>query len=178
MHLNITGRNMEVTEPLKEYAREKINKIEKYLDKITSAHIILTVEKYRHIAEMTIHAHGITLKGVEETGDMYSSIDKTIDKIEIQAKKLKDRIKEKNKRSPSNDTVSVEVDQFPDLPAGHLPRIVKNSSFDPKPMTVEEAAMQFQLRDDLFIVFLDAHTDKVNVLYRRKDGDLGLIETL
>lgn len=178
MHLNITGRNIEVTEALKDYSREKISKVEKYIDKLTSAHIILMVEKYRHIAEITIQAHGITLKGVDETGDMYSSIDKAIDKIEIQAKKLKDRIKEKNKRPSAGETSWSPGESEPVSSESNPPRIVRTTTFDPKPMTVQEAAMQFQLRDDIFMVFLEARTDKINVLYRRKDGDLGLIETV
>ncbi len=174
MQMTITGRNIEVTPALREYAGEKMTKIEKYLHKITGVHVILSVEKYRHIAEVTIQAYGLTLRGMEETGDMYSSIDKVMDKIGKQAKKLKDRLTDKNKGIVDEEEVSPPGEAA----SGHAPKIIHSVPFDPKPMTVDEAAMQFQLKEDLFMVFLNAATDKINVLYRRKDGDLGLIETL
>jgi putative sigma-54 modulation protein len=173
MHLNITGRNMEVTPALRDYAEEKVGKIDKYLHKITSAHVILAVEKYRHIAEVTIQAHGMTIKAQEETGDLYSSIDQVMDKIEIQARKLKDRITERNKSgAPDEAAPPVET------PAPSAPRVVRSNSFDPRPMTVDEAALQLGLRTEQFLVFVEARSSRVNVLYRRADGDFGLIETV
>lgn len=177
MHLTITGRNMDVTPALREYAEEKIGKIDKYLQKITSAHVILAVEKYRHIAEVTIQVHGLTLKGVEETGDMYSSIDQVMDKIETQAHKLHDRLKDKNKSAVAESEVDAAEDAFSGG-AGSPPRVVPGKRFNPKPMTVEEAVLQLETSGDLFIVFLEARSNKVDVLYRRGDtGEYGLIET-
>jgi putative sigma-54 modulation protein len=178
MHLTITGRNMDVTPALREYAEEKIGKMEKYLHKITSAHIILTVEKYRHVAEVTIQAHGMTLKGLEETGDMYSSIDKVMDKIEIQAHKLKEKVQDKNKGGNNHtEEAAPEPSEAPEKTKNRFPRILRDSSFDPKPMSVEEASLQLQAGDEPFLIFMEARTGKVNVLYRRDDGDFALVES-
>ncbi len=174
MHLTITGRNMEVTPALRQYAEEKIAKMEKYLHKITSAHIILSVEKYRHVAEVTINALGLTLKGQEETGDMYSSIDLVMDKIGIQAKKVKDRVVDKNKTGANNHAAPVPERSE----AGQAkPRIISEAAFDPKPMTVDDATVALGETKDPLLVFLESRTGKVNVLYRRADGNFGLIET-
>jgi putative sigma-54 modulation protein len=181
MHLTITGRNMEVTPALREYAQDKIGKMEKYLHKITSAHIVLAVEKYRHIAEVTIQAYGFTLKGVGDTGDMYSSIDQVMDKIEIQARKLKDKLKDKNKGQAGEGSDAAPVTgegRGSPAAAEERPRIVRSEEFDPRPMTAEEAAMQMELSAALFKVFVDSRSNKVNVLYRRENGDFGLIETM
>lgn len=174
MHLTITGRNMEVTPALRQYAEEKIAKMEKYLHKITSAHVIMSVEKYRHIAEVTITAFGVTLKGQEETGDMYSSIDLVMDKIEIQAKKVKDKVVDKNKGAAHGAEPAAEEEGEGGEAAV---RIVRDDAFDPRPMTVDDAAVRLQDRKVPVIVFLEARSRKVNVLYRRGDGSLGLIET-
>ncbi len=180
MHLTITGRNMEVSPALREYAQEKVGKMEKYLPKITSAHIILAVEKYRHIAEVTIQAYGFTLKGVEDTGDMYSSIDQVMDKIEIQARKLKDKLKDKNKGLAGEQQAAAAAGEGKDASAssGERPRIVRSEEFDPRPMTAEEAAMELELSAAVFKVFVEARSNKINVLYRRENGDFGLIETI
>jgi putative sigma-54 modulation protein len=176
MHVTITGRNIEVTPALSEYAREKVNRIERYLHNITSAHIILTVEKYRHIAETTIQAHGLTIKGSEETGDMYTSIDGMMDKIEKQAKKLKDKIKDHNRGVPTVSPPEESTESASPSVASQLPGIVKTEAFAPKPMSVDEAAMQLHLDDDLFLVFLNAKSNRVNVIYKKNNGNLGLIE--
>ncbi len=172
MQLTVTGRNMEVTPALREFAEEKLQKISKYLHKINTIHVILTVEKYRHIAEVILSAHGAVLRGIEETEDMYSSIDQVMDKVEIQARKLSGRIKEKNK------VVGEEVgEEDAGEAAAGQPGIVRKS-FNPKPMAVDDAVMQLEARDDRFLVFVDARSGRINVLYRRDDRRLGLIETV
>jgi putative sigma-54 modulation protein len=176
MSFSITGRNFDVTPALREYTQEKIGRIEKYVDKITSVHVILTVEKYRHIAEVTIQTHGTLLKGVEETADMYSSVDKVLDKIEIQAKKLKERIKERSKTGHVVEMGEAAQDETP-MGAKETPRILPGRAFNPRPMSPEEAALQLSLGTDVFLVFVNARTSRVNVLYRRSDGRLALIET-
>ena len=176
MRVTITGKNIEVTPALSEHAREKVHKIERYLHNITSAHISLSVEKYRHIAEATIQAHGLTLKGSEETGDLYTSIDKVMVKIEKQARKLKDKLSDKGKGHHHSGPIPDEEAFAADQSAADFPVIVKMPNFAPKPMSVDEAAMQLHMQDDLFLVFSNAKTDRVNVLYKKVDGNLGLIE--
>jgi putative sigma-54 modulation protein len=177
MQMTITGRNMEVTPALKEFAEEKIQKISKYLHKINNIHVILTVEKYRHIAEVILTAHGNTLTGVEETDDMYSSIDKVMDKMEIQARKLSGRIKEKNKGLEEGEDGGAEESSETGEAGAGQPQI-KRKSFNPKPMTVDDAVMHLEGREDRFFVFVESRSGRINVLYRRDDGKLGLIETV
>jgi putative sigma-54 modulation protein len=180
MHLTITGRNTDVTPAMKLYAEEKVSKIGKYLHDINSVHVILAVEKYRHIAEITVQSHGLTIKGQEETGDMYSSIDKVMDKIDIQARKLKEKLHDKGKNNlhGSNEGEVTEIETAEEAAEGRHSRISRSSAYDPRPMTVDEAELQLQMRAaDRFLVFREAKTEKINVLYRRENGELGLIET-
>src|SRR5512137_1388440 len=93
--ITITGKHIEITEPLRDYVTEKIGRACRLLGKISAVHVTIAVEKYRHIVEVIIQAHGTTLRAKEETHDMYSSIDQVLDKIEIQAKRLKEKIKDK-----------------------------------------------------------------------------------
>jgi len=159
---------MDLTKTLKDYAEEKIGKFEKYISNITEAIVTLSVEKYRHRAEVLIKVNGLLIQAESITGEMYSSIDEVVDKLERQVKKYKEKIvsqrKNKNKSSSAEETVK------------STPLIIKKKAFDIKPMAVEEAAMQMDLLDKNFFVFTNASSGDINVLYKRNDGNLGLIE--
>jgi putative sigma-54 modulation protein len=170
--ITITGRHIEITEPLRDYITEKIGRACKLLDKTSSAHVTVTVEKYRHIVEVDIQSHGAKLHAKEETHDMYSSIDQVLDKIEIQAKRLKEKIKD-HKHQPEAPAGAGAADEEP---AQHRPNVFVADSFAPKPLTVDEAVEDLQARPDAFLVFHNAKNGLVNVLYKRGDGTFGLVQ--
>ncbi len=168
MNIIITGRHLELTNNLKSYAEEKVTKFRKYLSSITEATITLSVEKYRHKAEVLLKVNGMVIQAESVTGEMYSSIDNVVEKLERQVKKYKEK-GSSYRKGEEKAPITVTSDEPP-------PVIIKNKSFDVKPMSPEEAAMQMQLLEKNFFVFTNASSGIVNVLYRRKDGNLGLIE--
>ncbi|MBW1645037.1 MAG: ribosome-associated translation inhibitor RaiA [Deltaproteobacteria bacterium] len=177
MNIQVTFRHMETTEALKEYAIEKVSKIKKYLDAPVEVHVVLSVEKFRHIAEVTFTINGYVVKGQEETDDMYAAIDMVMDKIERQVRRYKEKLKSKRgggsgeKLKVKMNVVALENEQTETEPI-----VIKSTNFSIKPMAVDEAIMQMNLIDNDFLVFRNATTNEVNVIYRRKDGNYGLIE--
>ena len=170
MNIIINCRQMDLTKNLKDYAEGKISKFKKHLNNITEANVILSVEKYRHKAEVHLKVNGSLLQAESITGEMYSSIDEVMEKLARQVKKHKEKIvsQRKNKSKSTDITESAE----------NLPLIIKNKSVDIKPMSVEEAAMQMDLLDNNFFVFTNASSGTINVLYKRTDGNFGLIEPI
>ncbi len=177
MNIQVTFRHMETTEALKDYAIEKVSKIKKYLDAPVEVHVVLSVEKFRHIAEVTFTINGYVVKGQEETDDMYAAIDMVMDKIERQVRRYKEKLKNKRGGS-SNDRLKVKMNvvALEDEQPEAEPTVIKSTNFSIKPMTVDEAIMQMNLIDNDFLVFRNATSNEVNVIYRRKDGNYGLIE--
>jgi putative sigma-54 modulation protein len=169
---------MEPTESLRTYAEDKVSKIKKYLDFPIEAHIVLAVEKFRHMADVTLSLDGTLIKGVEVTEDMYSSIDQVMDKIEIQVKKYRSKVRKRRaeNRKGSIKPGEVETEEVTDLTLDE-PRI-EIEKMVAKPMDSEEAAMQLNMSQRDFMVFRNARSMEINVIYRRKDGHLGLIEPL
>lgn len=178
MQIATTFRHMEPSDALKSYAVEKLDRVKKYIDEPIVAQVFLTVEKIRHSAEVTITAKGITIKAAEETNDMYAAIDAVVDKIERQLRRYKERIKEhKPAASDSRDRqIRKTVVAAESIDQRQEPVIIKSNTFSIKPMSVEEAVMQMDLLHKDFLVFTDAGTEDINVIYRRKDGNYGLIE--
>lgn len=171
MPITITGRHVEITEPLREHMTEKLGHACKLLDKISSAHVTISVEKNRHLVEVTIHSHGATLHAKEETHDMYSSIDQAVDKIETQAKRLKEKLKDHKHLAETAQVVEIE-----DEVSQPLAQVFVAETFAPKPLSVTEAVETLQGRPDLFLVFHNAKNGLVNVLYKRGDGSFGLVQ--
>ena len=114
MQISITGRNIEVTEPLRNYSEEKVRRVKKYIHSLINVHIILTVEKFRQKAEITISADGIKIHGTEETEDMYSSIDKVMDKIEAQARKYKEKLQTSKNKTSIKESISNSLNNSPE----------------------------------------------------------------
>jgi len=169
--ITITGRHIEITDPIRDYVTEKIGRACKRLDKITSAHVTVAVEKYRHIVEVDIQSHGATLHAKEETHDMYSSIDQVLDKIEIQAKRLKEKVKD-HKHPPGAEGSAAPEEEVAPL----RPRVFVAETFAPKPLSVDEAVEDLQGRPEMFLVFHNSRNGQVNVLYKRGDGNFGLVQ--
>lgn len=177
MQVVVTGKNIDVTAALKSYAEEKVRKVEKYLHNVSEAVVMLSCEKYRHIAEVSIKVNGMLIQGKEATEEMYSSIDKVMDKIERQVRKYKEKLSNHKFKGEKRPEL---LEEAPALAASEeeAPRIIKTKRFDIKPMSAEEAVMQMDLQDKNFFVFLSDADHQVNVVYRRDDGNVGLIETV
>ena len=178
MDVTVTGRHVDITEAMKHYAQQKLDKAIRNIPKVISVHIIMDIERFHHVAEIVILAgHNITISAKESSDDMYSSIDKVVDKIDRQVKKYKEKLTHHRPRSNKGISVTENVlssERVEELE--HEPRVIRTESFEIKPMDVDEAAMQMELSSNAFKVFLNARTDRVNVIYRRNDGDYGLIE--
>ncbi|MDL1962813.1 MAG: ribosome-associated translation inhibitor RaiA [Deltaproteobacteria bacterium] len=174
MQTSVTFKNLDSSENLKAYVQDKLNRFDKFLYNPATANVVLSVEKFRHIAEINIVGDRLNINGKEETVDMYSAIDMVLDKLEKQIKKNKQ--KNRKRRSGTKDrTKGIGVEDTVHMDSETTKEIkVKNIEY--KPMDIEEAVMQMELLDDNFLVFTNARTDKVNVLYQRRDGHYGLIQ--
>ncbi|CQR70413.1 ribosome hibernation-promoting factor, HPF/YfiA family [Sporomusa ovata] len=176
MAIIVRGKNIDITPALKDYVTKRVGKITKYFDGASMGEItaILTVNKGRHIVEVTVPINGILLRGEEETPDMYTSIDLVIEKLEKQIEKYKTKLSRKLKGG------SFKTDLITAAPLATASEdefdIVKTKRFAIKPMVVDEAVMQMNLINHDFYVFANADTEEVNVVYRRRDGRYGLIE--
>ena len=174
MQTSVTFKNIDPSDHLTAYVSNKLDRFDKYLDNPASANVVLSVEKFRHITEISIFGDRLNIIGKEETENMYSSIDKALDKIDIQIKKNREKIR-RHKSGRQERMSDLTEDEASPTEETREQR-VRVQPIEYKPMDVEEAVMQMALIKDNFLVFTNARTDKVNVLYRRKDGDFGLIQ--
>jgi putative sigma-54 modulation protein len=174
MQTSVTFKNLDSSDTLRSYVQEKLDRFDRLLDNPAEANVVLSVEKFRHMAEINISGDRLTINGKEETIDMYSAIDMVLDKLEKQIKKSKQKIRERRSggKSRNRDLLAEEAN----LPEEESERQIKIKHIEYKPMHVEEAALQMDLLNDNFLVFTNARSDQVNVLYRRKDGHYGLIQ--
>lgn len=172
MNVNVRGKNIVVTPALKEYVEKKITKITRQFKTVGDISAVLKVEKGNHIVEITVPASGILIRAQESTKDMYSSIDLVVEKIERQVHKYKTRLA---KRKYSNFVEPVPAPEVEAAPAEEF-KIIKNKKFSMNPMTAEEAILQMNLLDHDFFVYFDPDYGGVNVVYRRKDGNYGLLQ--
>jgi putative sigma-54 modulation protein len=167
---------MEPTESLKSYAEEKLGKIRKFLDFPAEAHVVLSVEKFRHMADVTLNVNGSRIKGAEETGDMYSAIDQVMDKVEKQLKRHLSKIREHSSDNIKGAAIREgEAEEEAGAPVPDEP-VIEVEKMAAKPMDPEEAAMQLDMSQQDFLVFRNAKSREINVIYKRKGGNLGLIE--
>lgn len=176
MKVTIVAKNLEVTPALKEMVEKKISKLDKYFGPSVEAKATLSVQKNRQIFEVTIPFNGVILRREESTDDMYKSIDMVEEKLQRQIRKQKTKLARKNSggslRYPDflanevNDEAAVET----------IPKVVKTKNFGVKPMSQDEAVLQMEMLGHSFFVYEDADTNSISVLYKRNDGNYGLIE--
>jgi len=177
MQTSVTFKNLDSSEPLKDYVGEKLNRFDKFLDNPAEANVVLSVEKHRHIAEINIIGDRLKINGKEETDGMYAAIDMVLDKLEKQIKKNKQKIRDrKGGAKIADDMAAAEMIHPGEDFADESDRQIKIRNIEYKPMDVEEAIMQLDIASDNFLVFTNSVTDRVNVVYRRKDGHYGLIQ--
>ena len=174
MQTSVTFKNLDSSENLKSYVADKLDRFDRLLNNPAEAKVVLSVEKFRHIAEINIVGDKLNINGKEETNDMYSAIDMALDKLEKQIKRSKQKIRARrtNSKARAKRTIAYETSYFEDDTEGQIK--IKNIEY--KPMDIEEAVLQLDLVSYNFLVFTNARTEKTNVLYRRKDGHLGLIQ--
>lgn len=170
MNIIVTGRNIEVTPALKKYAEGKIMKFDRYLSNITEAIVTLSVEKYRHKVEVLLKVNGYLIQAEVITGEIYSSIDEVVEKIERQVKKYKEKLVSHRKEERSSE-LPIRA-----LATEETAKIIKNKRFELKPMSPDEAVMQMELLSKDFFIFSNETSGEINVIYRRRDGNYGLIE--
>lgn len=172
MKLIIVGRNIEVTPGLRSAVEEKIGKLDKYFNPETEVHVALSVEKDRQKIEVTIPVKGSIIRSEQVSNDMYVSIDLVEEIIERQLKKYKNKIVDKQQSGGSFSQMYVDNDYMDEEDV----KIVRSKRFDIKPMYPEDACIQMELLGHNFFVFINAETDQVNVVYKRKGDTYGLIE--
>ncbi|MDD4658726.1 MAG: ribosome-associated translation inhibitor RaiA [Eubacteriales bacterium] len=169
MRIITRGKNIDVTDALKTHVEKRIGKIAKYFDEDTEAQVTLSVVKDTHVVDATLLLNGgMLIRGEVESPDMYASVDMVTEKLERQIRKYKTRINRKARQLGANgeDGRSLEDE----------PKIVRTKRFAIKPMLPDEAVLQMNLLEHDFFMFINAETSKANVVYRRKDGNFGLIE--
>lgn len=208
MQLNITFRQFGASDSLKEYAREKVERVTKYLDRAGEAHVVLSLERHLHHADITIHSGSWVLRGKDKSENMYASIDLAMDKIESQLRRYKEKLKNHHGRERVHHRqglvaqlkVRHKILELPEElqeaeaaepaapvqaapepapaspPPQAAPRVVRSTDITVQTLSVDEAVMQMDLMNNDFYIFQNAATHEVCVVYRRKDGQLGLIE--
>jgi len=184
MQIEYTGRQTEVTPRLRALAERRLRKLAKMLRTITRAHVILSSDKHRRIAEVSVHSPHLDLTAQEQTADMAASLGTVFDKLESQAQKQAGKRKERKRRGPARgadgarrgDTLWREPAGRAERPAASAPRLIRSRQTALKPMSVQEAMREVEDSKEGLVVFRDSATERVTVLFKRKDGNLGLIE--
>jgi putative sigma-54 modulation protein len=179
LEVSVTFRHIEPTAALKDYATEKVERIcSKYLRFPLGASVILSVGKQQHLAEINVHAKHFDISAHETTGDLYSAIDLAIDKLEAQRRRHKDRINHHKGRQPASGeakTVPVEVFEVEEHDESGTPRVIEKDNIPAKPLSIDDAILQLELSHQDFLVFWNSATESISVLYKRRDGNYGLI---
>ncbi len=184
MNISITGRNVDLTEPIKAYVHEKLGHLKHSFDYVVDVKVILQVDRFRHNCEVTIQASNIVINASKETEDMYASIDGAIDKINRQLKRYRAKLRKHQGREQHRNgkrfAVAHKVLRTPEadeLTEDHQPETVHHEVIHAEPMHVDEAVMRLELGErNHLLVFSNAETDKINILYRRADGSISWLE--
>jgi len=176
MQVSVTFRNTEAEDWFKDYANERLAKLRKFIDKPLEAHVIMTVEKFRNIAEVNLLAKGININGKEEAKDMQLAFDIVMDKIERQLVRHKEKVRNRKENSAKEamNLSGLTVSREDTEQSG--PAVVETRRVILQPMSVDDAIMELESSRDRFVLYRDSLTEKVMVLYRRDDGNYSLIE--
>lgn len=178
MNFEYTGRHIDVTPALRAHVEEHFVKFAHLFEGgggDNHAHVIIEVERGMHRSEIIIKWHDQVLTATTSVSDMYQSLSQTIDKIAKQALKLKDKIQDKHQKAVKVSTITPPVDEV--APADDTPEIISSTNYPVKPMTAEEAVLRLnEQQDNQFLVFRNAIDERISVIFKRKDGNYGLIE--
>jgi len=185
MQVSITGRHVELTEPLKNYVHEKLQHLSHSFDQLVDVHVVLSVEKFRQRCEVNMQANGINIHGTHETEDMYASIDGVVDKLNRQLKRYRSKLRKHESQHGQRKGREIKVShrvldlahEKDELAEDHAPSVVNHEQIEALPMSVDEAVMQLELNESQNVFFFtNVDTDSLNALYRRRDGTLSWIE--
>lgn len=185
MQIIFTGKHMEVSPALKQYAEQKLNKLDRFFDHVQEVHVKESTLRNQHIVEVTLLANGTVIRAEERTPDMYTSIDLIVDKLERQLLRYKSRFLTRTRESlggmkpqevaPTPVSAQATAEEEPEEEGS---TIVRTKRFAVKPMDPEEAVIEMELIGHDFYVFRNSESNQVNVVYRRRDGNYGLIEPI
>lgn len=170
MQTSVTFKRLDPSDALKAYVQKKVDRFDKMLDHPGEANVVLSVEKIRHIAEITLLCDRLKIHAKEESESMYASIDTLMDKVRAQIKKNKEKVK----RHMSGNKKSIKELEEIEIESTKTEIIMETIDF--KPLDIDDAAIELKSGKDNFFVFNNARTERVNVLYKRNDGNLGLIQ--
>ncbi len=178
MKFEYTGRHIEVTPALRSHVEEHFERLNHLFDgNNRNAHIIIEVEKNKHRAEVIVKWRNEVLTATTVAADMYKSLSQTIDKIEKQALKLKSKITDKHHKAKKVSTVVLPADKTEEVsPAPSTSKIIDSNNYPVKPMTIEEAVLRLDDEENHFLVFRNADNERISVVYKRNDGNYGLIQ--
>lgn len=178
MKIEYVARHFDMQDEIRSYTEDKLSKVSKFVEDPVDVRVTLVQEKHRHIAEIKLsHRHGI-IQSTEETAEMTSAVNLAVDKVEKQARRARKKFMDRRRRLDrrlEEPNWPVEVLEGASLTSGNGRRVIKKSTLPIKPMTVEEAALRLEDSTNDFVVFRDSTTDKVSVLYKRRDTHYGLI---
>lgn len=177
MNIALTFKNFEPSDHLRQYATRRFEKLGRFVHKADNVEmtVVLTVDKFRHKADVQFSGDNISISAVEQSSDMYATVDMVLDKVEVQLKKHAEKGKEKRRMAGKGEGTLNDTLSFSE-PQDSANRVIVEETVEPKPMFAEEAALQLEQRDDVVLIFLNAETERINVLYRRKQGGFGLID--
>jgi putative sigma-54 modulation protein len=170
MQIAVTFRHLEPSEALKNYVTERLNKFKRYLDGPVEAHVVLSMEKFRHLADVTIDSNGRIIKGKEENADMYAAIDLVMDKIDMQLKKFRDKLRDVKGDRSRAAAPQAEAEEGPTRPP------VRRKRLEVHPMPLDDAVEIMQTGNDELLVFTNVSNGSLNILYKRQDGNFVLVE--
>lgn len=174
MQINITARRVGITEPFKILVNEKLAKLTRHSSKIEEARAVFSLEKFNYISEIVLTGKSFRMASIEKDTDIRSSFERSITNIERRLKKFRGKIRERSIKGFGRGLNRIRAKREKGQVAA--PAIIKTDSFAPKPMSPEDAASELEMFERDFVVFRNSRTEDVNVLYRRKDGNYGLIE--
>ena len=181
MHIDIAGRHIEITRALRTFVEDKLRKLEPLLDGPSKVHVVLAIEKHRHLAEIQVKSRTALLSGAKETEDLHSSINQVVERLEGQARKHKEKLTGRKKREGRKIAAEAEAP----IPrrrtklqpaAGARTPLLRSERYRLKPLSAEDAAMELEDSGGELLVYRDARTYRVNVVYRRRDGNFGHVD--
>lgn len=181
MRVTFSGKSVHISDREREYAEKKLQRLARYFRTAREAHVVHSVQRNQPIVEVELDLDGVLLRAEERASDVFTAIDAVVEKLEQQVKRFKEKVKA-HKGLADAPTVATAVAAFAALeeetehPVEPQPTVTRRKRFAIKPMTVDEASLQMELLNHDFFVFRNAETGEVNVLYRRRDGNYGLLE--
>jgi len=178
MKVDITARHIEITPAMRDHAQDKLGKLDRLFEGPAEAHVVLFIEKHRHVAEIQVKHRVGVFAGTEETDDLYVSIDAVVDKLEKQIRRFKEKRNDRRRREGVKAGEAAASLAPPDTSAADESggRIVRSDQYRVKPLTPEDAALELESSGRDVLVFRDSQTDRISVLHRLGDGNFGLVD--